>query len=117
MMAVPKSFLKSNIENYLQKTQGKKKLKTYILGQKILNVVEIQGFGNIYFFDTSIDFDTENKFYTVNGNIYETIEDSEPDDLCFLKDNGDGTFDYTVEFYNGGTCLEECIEHELKKLK
>ena len=76
-----------------------------------------RGVWEYLFFDTSIDFDTENKFYVVNGNIYETIEDSEPDDLWFLKDNGDGTFDYTVEFYNGGTCLEECIEHELKKLK
>ena len=59
----------------------------------------------------------ENKFYAVNGNIYETIEDREVDDLCFLKDNGDGTFDYVIEFYNEGTWLGECIEYELKKLK
>ena len=76
-----------------------------------------RGVWEYLFFDTSIDFDTENKFYTVNGNIYETIEDSEPDDLWYLKDNGDGTFDYVIEFYNGVFCLGECIEHELKKLK
>ena len=76
-----------------------------------------RGVWEYLFFDTSIDFDKENKFYVVNGNIYETIEDSEPDDLWFLKDNGDGTFDYVIEFYNGVFCLGECIEHELKKLK
>ena len=59
----------------------------------------------------------ENKFYVVNGAVYENIEDREVDDLCFLKDNGDGTFNYAIEFYNGSTWLGECIEHELKKLK
>lgn len=57
------------------------------------------------------------KFYIVKGNIYETIEDKEvDDDMSFLKDNGDGTYDYFIEFYNGGTCLSECIEDELEKL-
>ena len=69
------------------------------------------------FSEICINLDMENKFYAVNGNIYETIEDREVDDLCFLKDNGDGTFDYVIEFYNGGTWLGECIEYELKKLK
>lgn len=62
-------------------------------------------------------YTTYNKFYVINGNIYETIEHKEmEDDASFLKDNGDGTYDYFMEFYNGGTCLEECIEYELKKL-
>lgn len=70
------------------------------------------------FFDNCYDFDMEGKFYVVNGNIYETIEDKEvDDDMSFLKDNGDGTYDYFIEFYNGGTCLIECIEDELEKLK
>ena len=69
------------------------------------------------FFDNCYDFDMEGKFYVVKGNIYETIEDKEvDDDASFLKDNGDGTFDYFMEFYNGGTCLAECIEYELEKL-
>ena len=63
------------------------------------------------------DFDMEGKFYVVNGAVYEKVEDREVDDLCFLKDNGDGTFNYAIEFYNGCTWLGECIEHELKKLK
>ena len=76
-----------------------------------------RGIWEYLFFYNCYDFDMEGKFYAANGNVYETIEDREVDDLWFLKDNGDGTFDYSVEFYNGGTCLEECIEHELKKLK
>lgn len=69
------------------------------------------------FFDNCYDFDMNDKFYIVKGNIYETIEDKEVDyDAAFLKDNGDGTYDYFIEFYNGGTCLSECIEDELEKL-
>ena len=33
-----------------------------------------------------------------------------------FKDNGDGTYDYFMEFYNGGCCLSECLEYELEKL-
>lgn len=68
------------------------------------------------FFINRYEFDVKSKFYVVNGNIYETIEDKEVDDASFLKDNGDGTYDYFMEFYNGGTCLEECLEHELEKI-
>lgn len=65
------------------------------------------------FFDSCCD----NKFYVIKGNIYETIEDKRiDDDASFLKDNGDGTYDYFMEFYNGGTCLEECLEYELEKI-
>jgi hypothetical protein len=69
------------------------------------------------FFDNCYDFDMNDKFYVVKGNIYEIIEDKEvDDDASFLKDNGDGTYDYFIEFYNGGCCLGECIEYELEKL-
>ena len=70
------------------------------------------------FLENCYDFDMDGKFYVVKGNIYETIEDKEvDDDASFLKDNGDGTYDYFMEFYNGGTCLSECLENELEKLK
>ena len=69
------------------------------------------------FFENCYEFDMEDKFYVVKGNVYETIEDKEvDDDASFFKDNGDGTYDYFMEFYNGGTCLSECIEYELEKL-
>lgn len=69
------------------------------------------------FFDTCHEFGMDNKFYDIKGNIYETIEDIEVEDISFLKDNNDGTYDYVIEFYNGCTWLGECIENELKKLK
>lgn len=30
--------------------------------------------------------------------------------------NEDGTFDFIAQFYNGGTCLEECLEEALERL-
>lgn len=69
------------------------------------------------FFESCYDFDMDDKFYVVKGNIYETIEHQElDDDASFLKDNGNGIYDYFMEFYNGGTHLRECIENALKKL-
>lgn len=69
------------------------------------------------FFNNSYEFDMHYKYHVVKGNIYETIEDKEVDNyVSFLKDNGDGTYDYFIEFHNGGTCLGECIECELEKL-
>ena len=68
------------------------------------------------FFDTCLGFGIKDKFFVAKGNIYETIEDVEVGDSSFLNDNGDGTYDYFMEFYNGGTCLRDCIEHELEKL-
>lgn len=68
------------------------------------------------FFDTCHEFGMDNKFYDIKGNIYETIEDIEVEDISFLKDNNDGTYDYVIEFYNGCTWLGECIENELKKI-
>lgn len=76
-----------------------------------------KGIWEYLFFESSYDFDMGDKFYTVKGNIYETIEHQKVEDnMLFLKDNGDGTYDYVMEFYNGGTYLGECIENELEKL-
>lgn len=72
------------------------------------------------FQDTYDDEFMEDKYYVVNGVIYEVIEEDELDpydDFSMLKDNGDGTYDYFMTFYNGDTWLRECIEDELEKLK
>lgn len=61
----------------------------------------------------------EDKYYVVNGVIYEVIEEDEfdpYDDISILKDNGDGTYDYFISFYNGDICLREFIEDELEKI-
>ena len=72
------------------------------------------------FQDNCDDYDIGYKYYAVNGIVYETIEEEELDPYGYfskLKDNGDGTYDYFMTYYNGGTCLKECIEDELEKLK
>lgn len=55
----------------------------------------------------------------VNGIIYEVIEEKELDpysDISILKDNGDGTYDYFMTFYNGISDIRDCIEDELQKI-
>lgn len=57
-------------------------------------------------------------YFVVNNNIYEVIEHIELDDEdgCTLYHNVDGTISFNTMFYNGGTCFQEMIEYELKKL-
>ena len=58
------------------------------------------------------------KYFFAKGQIFEAFDHKEFDykDIYYLKDNGDGTFDFVMKFYNGGTCLSECIEEELEKI-
>lgn len=60
------------------------------------------------------------KFFIVNGEIWESVEHIEVDsggDIDVMIPNEDGTITFVMQFYNGGTCLGECIEYGLKKLK
>jgi hypothetical protein len=65
-------------------------------------------------------FKTEfrNEYFIVNEQVFEVFDHKQFDyeDIYYLKDNGDDTYDFVMKFYNGGTCLEECIEEELEKL-
>ena len=110
-------FFEEQYRKLFTKNLGEEKIKDLYSWSENTVCRRDRGIWEYLFFDTCYDFDMENKFYVVNGAVYENIEDREVDDLCFLKDNGDGTFNYTIEFYNGSTWLGECIEHELKKLK
>ena len=59
--------------------------------------------------------------YIVSGNdLYEIIEHEEldhSDSFAKLSKNEDGTISFFSTFYNGGTCLGEMLEDELKNLK
>jgi len=59
------------------------------------------------------------KYFLVDGEIWEAIEhqELEDDDIYQLTPNSDGTISFTMRFYNGGTCLSECIEEGLEQLK
>ena len=62
----------------------------------------------------------DEEFYFVNDELWETIEDfsaEEGDDIYQLHLNEDGTVTYVMQFYNGGTCLSECLEESLANLE
>jgi hypothetical protein len=59
------------------------------------------------------------KYFFVNDDIWEAfdhISKDDSDDIYEITPNSDGTLSFVMQFYNGGTCLTECIEEELEKL-
>lgn len=61
----------------------------------------------------------DNKFFFVNDTtVWEAFEHTkqEHDYINYLHTNNDGTVSFVMAFYNGGTCLSECIEDSLKSI-
>lgn len=58
------------------------------------------------------------KFYIFNNILFEFIELEDIDDsyFCFVEDNKDGTYSFYASYYNGGTCLQECLDDEFTKI-
>lgn len=74
--------------------------------------------------DTYKDAFFENQYpievVEVDGDLFEIIEDNEEEDteeISIFTPNGNGTYSYVLQFYNGGTCLSEMIEEGIKKLR
>ena len=60
------------------------------------------------------------EYFIVNGVIWEVfdhVEDDDYNDIYKITDNKDGTYSFIMKFYNGGTCLTECMEEQLEKIK
>lgn len=58
------------------------------------------------------------KYVVLKDSILEILEDrTSDDDLCFAKQNPDGTLDYFLQYYNGGCSFGEALESALKKMK
>jgi hypothetical protein len=59
------------------------------------------------------------EFFFVDDEIWEIFDHTEldDDDIYEMTPNPDGTVSFTMRFYNGGTCLCECIEEGLANLK
>ena len=58
-------------------------------------------------------------YFFINGEIWEVFDHKDlddDDDIFKMTPNPDGTVSFMLRFYNGGTCLNECIEEGLKKL-
>ena len=56
------------------------------------------------------------RYIVVEEDVYEIIEDHEFDEreISVLTPEGDGIFSFTMQFYNGGTCLTEMLEDAIK---
>ena len=60
------------------------------------------------------------KYFIYNGEIYEFLEHTKVHDEwqeIKLTKTKDGTFQYFGSFYNGGTCLEECLGSAFENFK
>ena len=120
----------SNYDNNIEKFFEEKFRKTFteLTEQEIqdayqrvadYNFCRNKGPWTVLFQDTCYNYDMEEAYYIANGIVYETIEENELDPhehVTTVKDNGDGTYDYFMSFYNGEICLIDCIEDELEKI-
>lgn len=57
-------------------------------------------------------------YFFANDEIWEVFDHTalDDDDIYEMTPNSDGTISFTMRFYNGGTCLGECIEDGLERL-
>jgi hypothetical protein len=62
--------------------------------------------------------DAYNKYFFMDGEVWEAFEhkELEDDDIYEMSKNEDGTLSFTMRFYNGGTCLTECIEESIERI-
>lgn len=61
-----------------------------------------------------------NNYFIVDGQVWESFNHIKSDgyeDIDVIIPNDDGTITFVQQFYNGGTCLSECIENGLRKFK
>lgn len=59
-------------------------------------------------------------YFIINGEVWYAIEHTEltdMDDIYSMIPNEDKTITFIMQFYNGGTCLSECIEEGLLNLE
>ena len=85
---------------------------------KEIGITELRKYDNDW--EDAFKDEFNEKYFIVNNIIWEAFEHEEKDDsddIYELKSNEDGTLSFIMKFYNGGTCLSECIEEELEKLK
>lgn len=61
--------------------------------------------------------DVDDTYKVLNGELYRCDDAQYPEDTSYLVDvrsNGDGTYEYIAQFYNGGTYLDEVLEDGIK---
>ncbi len=65
------------------------------------------------FFDVNWD-----KFFIVDDRLFQIIEIENLDNTYYtqIDEEVGGIYSFYSTYYNGGTCLTECLEDELKKM-
>lgn len=58
------------------------------------------------------------KFFIVKEQLFEIIEEKDLDSCYYtqIDKQDDGTYSFYSTYYNGNTCLQECLEDELEKM-
>lgn len=81
-----------------------------------LGVTELT-YGNSNYFGVLVDITKQNKFLRIYDKLYEiTDAEYEDEDIYEMYPNEDGSYSYVMKFYNGGTCLSECLEEKLNEI-
>lgn len=59
------------------------------------------------------------KFFIVNDELYEIIEIENLNNCYYVQvdKQDDNTYSFYATYYDGGTCLTECLEDGLKEIK
>ena len=78
-----------------------------------------------YFYETYLEFLkwyddwTEGQYIAIDDELYLIYDKSEFDSSyhVHLTPIADDTYEFHTSFYNGGTCLSEIIEDEIRRLK
>lgn len=71
------------------------------------------------YWDSNADFGMYGKYIISGDRLFEILEnkcEEATEDISILTPNSDGTYNYIMQFYNGGCCLSEALEYELDKL-
>ena len=65
------------------------------------------------FFDVNYD-----KFFTVNDRLFQIIAVENLDNIYYtqIDKEENGVYSFYSTYYDGGTCLMECLEYELEKM-
>lgn len=58
------------------------------------------------------------EFFAVNDRLFQFIEIKNLDNDYYtqIDKEGDGVYSFYSTYYDGGTCLTECLEYELEKM-
>jgi hypothetical protein len=103
---------KLNLKDYQAKME-------FLISKDIFDLYENGMTLGVLFNKLKYKTDEIEKYYLVDGDLYELVECKEFEDsdyLSIFNKNSDGTIDFTVRFYNGGTCLDEMIEEGISEL-